>query len=77
MPDEKRSSAQEDHFRLSELAERLFKDDDNDENKGSFINDGMKRLGYKPRIEWEEPEAEKSSGKAGGDFFGSQYSKRN
>lgn len=61
--------AEEDYNSLTALAERLQLEDDQREK---FINSSMKRLGYKPRTQWEPPEPE-DGGKGkddDGDFFG-------
>lgn len=58
--------AQEDHERFSGIADELGLEDDDRE---SFITSAMKRLGYKPRMAWDEREDDGGKGKDDGDFF--------
>lgn len=58
-------SAQEDFDLFESIAEKLGLDDD---ERGSFINSAMKRLGHKARVAWDDAE-EGGSGNGGGDFF--------
>lgn len=59
--------AQEDRTLLDDVAERLGLDDD---ERNDFVNSGMKRLGYKPRMDWDDPDPDEGKdGKGGGDFF--------
>lgn len=51
--------AAEDFEALKALADRLF-DDDDDEGKDSYIGKHMKRLGYKARSMWEDPDDDNS-----------------
>lgn len=55
----------DDHGLLAELAKRFKL---NDDEAGDFISSGMKRLGYVPKVEWDEPAPENGGGD-GGDFF--------
>lgn len=62
----------DDLTQLQELAERMQLDEGQTEN---FISSGMKRLGYKPRMDWDEPDD--GDGKDGdSDFFSQQRSRR-
>lgn len=66
---QQQNPAEADYNALHSLAERLQLEDDQREK---FVNSSMKRLGYKPRTQWEPPEQE-DGGKGGdddGDFFG-------
>jgi hypothetical protein len=59
--------AAEDRTMLEELADRLGLEDD---DRNGFVNDGMKRMGYKPRVDWDEPDQDDGKGgDSGGDFF--------
>jgi len=64
--------AQEDYERFRALAEELELEDDAAEK---FVNDAMKRKGYKPSTAWSDPEPEEQ-GKDEGDFFGNRRKKR-
>jgi len=58
---------QEDRDMLDGLAERLGLEDN---ERDQFITSSMKRLGYRPRMDWDEPEPENNGGgNDGGDFF--------
>lgn len=57
---------------LEDLAERMGLDDSQRE---SFINNGMKKLGYKPRMDWDEPESD-GSGDNVDDMFGGSTQRR-
>jgi len=57
---------------LHELAERLGLDESESEN---FITSSMRRLGHKPRIDWDDAE-EGGEGGGSGDFFGKQRERR-
>lgn len=46
-------SAKDDHSLLSEMAKRLFKDDDADGQR-DYVDWHMRRLGYNARTEWED-----------------------
>jgi len=59
-------AAADDHATLSELAERLGVDD---EERDQFVSSSMKRLGYKPRTDWDDPDPDENKGNGGGDFF--------
>jgi hypothetical protein len=58
-----RKSAAEAHGFLQEVVDFLGL---NDDEASDFIGSGMKRAGYKPRIEWGEPEGD---GGSEGDYF--------
>ena len=68
-PEAPQNPAEQDYADLSNWAERLGLED---EQKEKFINSSMKRLGYKPRTQWEppEPEGDEGKGKGDDDFFG-------
>jgi len=65
--------AQDDRQMLDELAERLGLEDDDREK---FISSSMKRLGYKPRVDWDDPDPEGDGGKDDGDFFSRKRNER-
>jgi hypothetical protein len=58
--------ANEDYESLQSLAERLKLEGDDREN---FVSSSMKRLGYKPATQWQEPEPEGNDNNDSGDFF--------
>lgn len=67
MANENTNPAEQDYAELSSWAERLGLEDD---QKDKFINSSMKRLGYKPRTQWEPPEPENGGdNNDDGDFF--------
>lgn len=64
--------AQEDYQRFSELADELEMDD---ENKEKWVNQAMKRKGYKPVTSWTDPEPENNGGGGDEDLFGPRRKK--
>jgi hypothetical protein len=40
-----------------------------DEQRSDYINEHMKRAGYKPSVTWGDAEDSKSDGKSGGGWF--------
>lgn len=69
---ESRRSAQDRLQQLEDLADEMQLDD---RDRDNFINSSMKRLGYKPRMDWDDPEPE-DGGRGGGDFFSSRREER-
>lgn len=65
--------AQDDYETLQGLAERLGLDE---KESDSFISSSMQRLGYKPKVQWDEPEDEGNSGGDRGDFFSGRRQQR-
>jgi hypothetical protein len=59
--------AQEDYARFSELAEELGFEEKEHEN---FVNKAMAKKGYKPVMNWTDPEPEGNEGESSS-FFGS------
>jgi hypothetical protein len=65
--------ANEDWESLKALADRLF-DDDQDDDKESYIGKHMKRLGYRARATWED--SDDNSDDNSDDLFGKRRERR-
>lgn len=64
---------EDDYNTLNELAERLGLED---QERESFVTSSMKRLGYRPRVDWDEPENNGGDDKGSGDFFSGKRQQR-
>ena len=59
-------AANEDFDMLKALSERLGLEGPDEEN---FITSSMRRMGYRPRVDWDEPEGEEQESSGPVDFF--------